>query len=71
MRQLFVLFSRPVRSVSSRKKENNARLSFAALLSSNLCSLRGGEERYAFSAIWEVTPGGDFLRSECFKSVIK
>jgi exosome complex exonuclease DIS3/RRP44 len=26
------------------------------LLSSNLCSLRGGEERFAFSCIWEMTP---------------
>ena len=26
------------------------------LLSSNLCSLRGGEERFAFSCIWELTP---------------
>ena len=25
------------------------------LLSGNLCSLRGGEERLAFSVIWEVT----------------
>jgi hypothetical protein len=25
------------------------------LLSSNLCSLRGGEERLAFSVIWELT----------------
>ena len=25
------------------------------LLSSNLCSLRGGEERFAFSCIWEMT----------------
>lgn len=25
------------------------------LLSSNLCSLRGEEERYAMSVIWELT----------------
>ncbi|CAG0916314.1 unnamed protein product [Notodromas monacha] len=41
------------------------------LLSSNLCSLRGNEERYAFSVIWEVTPEVEFVRTEAFKSIIK
>lgn len=42
-----------------------------ALLSSNICSLRGGEERLAFSCIWELTPQADVVHMEFFKSVIK
>ncbi|CAL1288476.1 unnamed protein product [Larinioides sclopetarius] len=41
------------------------------LLSSNLCSLRGNEERFAFSVIWEMTEEAKILRSSFFKSVIK
>ncbi|GFU03397.1 exosome complex exonuclease RRP44 [Nephila pilipes] len=41
------------------------------LLSSNLCSLRGNEERFAFSVIWEMTSEAKILRSSFFKSIIK
>ncbi|XP_060878753.1 exosome complex exonuclease RRP44 [Metopolophium dirhodum] len=41
------------------------------LLSSNLCSLRGGEERLAFSCVWEMTPNADIVNSTYTKSVIK
>ncbi|KAL0275597.1 UNVERIFIED_CONTAM: hypothetical protein PYX00_003405 [Menopon gallinae] len=41
------------------------------LLSSNLCSLRGGEERYAFSCIWEMTKKADIVNTKFHKSVIK
>lgn len=40
------------------------------LLSSNLCSLRGGEERFAFSVIWEMTPNAGIVSTRFFKSVI-
>ena len=41
------------------------------LLSSNLCSLRGGEERFAFSVIWELTPHADIISTRFCKSVIR
>lgn len=41
------------------------------LLSSNLCSLRGGEERFAFSVIWEMTPKAETVSAQFFKSVIR
>ena len=41
------------------------------LLSSNLCSLRGGEERLAFSVIWTLNPEAEILTTKFFKSVIK
>lgn len=41
------------------------------LLSSNLCSLRGGVERLAFSAVWEVDGEGNVLSEEFHKSIIK
>ncbi|KAK6748752.1 hypothetical protein RB195_001401 [Necator americanus] len=41
-----------------------------ALLSSNLCSLRGGEERYAFSVIWTMTPDAEILDTKYHKSLI-
>lgn len=41
------------------------------LLSSNLCSLRGGEERFAFSVIWKMTPTAEIVSTEFFKSVIR
>jgi len=44
---------------------------FLGLLSSNLCSLRGGEERLAFSCVWEMTPNADIVNSTYTKSVIK
>ncbi|KAL1139194.1 hypothetical protein AAG570_009253, partial [Ranatra chinensis] len=40
------------------------------LLSSNLCSLRGNEERFAFSCVWELTPDAEVVKAEFFKSVI-
>lgn len=41
------------------------------LLSSNLCSLRGGEERFAFSCIWEMDKGANVVSTRFHKSVIK
>ena len=41
------------------------------LLSSNLCSLRGGEERLAFSTIWEMTHDADIVNVRFCKSIIK
>ncbi|XP_050525860.1 exosome complex exonuclease RRP44 [Daktulosphaira vitifoliae] len=41
------------------------------LLSSNLCSLRGGEERLAFSCIWEMDPDANIVNRSFTKSVIK
>lgn len=41
------------------------------LLSSNLCSLRGGEERLAFSVIWEINGEAEIVKTRFTKSVIK
>ncbi|KAF6200952.1 hypothetical protein GE061_005399 [Apolygus lucorum] len=41
------------------------------LLSSNLCSLRGGEERLAFSCVWELSPQAEIISTRYHKSVIK
>ncbi|CAH1972586.1 unnamed protein product [Acanthoscelides obtectus] len=41
------------------------------LLSSNLCSLRGGEERFAFSCIWEIDKNANILNTRFHKSIIK
>lgn len=41
------------------------------LLSSNLCSLRGGEERLAFSVIWELNDSAEIKSVKFHKSVIK
>lgn len=41
------------------------------LLSSNLCSLRGGEERFAFSAIWEMTKEAEVMSCKFAKTIIK
>ncbi|XP_037296481.1 exosome complex exonuclease RRP44 [Manduca sexta] len=41
------------------------------LLSSNLCSLRGGEERLAFSCVWEIDENANILATRFHKSVIK
>uniref|UniRef100_A0A182JC98 Exosome complex exonuclease RRP44 n=1 Tax=Anopheles atroparvus TaxID=41427 RepID=A0A182JC98_ANOAO len=41
------------------------------LLSSNLCSLRGGEERFAFSCIWELDEKARIKHTKFHKSVIK
>lgn len=41
------------------------------LLSSNLCSLRGGEERLAFSCVWEMDENANVLSTKFHKSIIK
>jgi len=42
------------------------------LLSSNLCSLRGGVERFAFSCVWEIQPEtAQIVSTEFCKSIIK
>lgn len=41
------------------------------LLSSNLCSLRGNEERFAFSCIWEIDEDANIVDTRYHKSVIK
>lgn len=41
------------------------------LLSSNLCSLVGGVERFAFSCIWELDNEANILAKRFHKSVIK
>lgn len=41
------------------------------LLSSNLCSLRGNEDRFAFSCIWEVDHDANIISSRFTKSIIR
>ena len=41
------------------------------LLSSNLCSLRGGEERLAFSVVWTLNENAEIQSTKFFKSIIK
>lgn len=41
------------------------------LLSSNLCSLRGGEERFAFSCVWEMDEDANIVGVKFHKSIIK
>ena len=41
------------------------------LLGTDLCSLKPYVERYAFSAIWEITPEADIVSSMFTKSVIR
>ncbi|XP_044589542.1 exosome complex exonuclease RRP44 [Cotesia glomerata] len=41
------------------------------LLSSNLCSLRGNEERFAFSCIWEIDHDANIINTRFCKSVIR
>merc|ERR1719471_820542 len=41
------------------------------LLSSNLCSLRGGVERFAFSCVWEITEDAEIVSTKFHKSIIK
>lgn len=41
------------------------------LLSSNLCSLRGNVERFAFSCIWELDENANTVTTKFHKSVIK
>ena len=40
------------------------------LLSSNLCSLRGKVERFAFSCIWEITEQAEIVNVRFTKSII-
>lgn len=40
------------------------------LLSSNLCSLRGKEERFAFSCIWEIDSDANIINMRFCKSII-
>lgn len=40
------------------------------LLSSNLCSIQGGQERLSFSCIWEMTPRAEIVSTSFAKSVI-
>lgn len=40
------------------------------LLSSNLCSILGGQERLAFSCIWELSPNAEIVSTSFSKSVI-
>ncbi len=40
------------------------------LLTETICSLKGGEDRFAFSVIWEITQKGDIINVEFFKSII-
>ncbi|QSL66313.1 hypothetical protein MERGE_000691 [Pneumocystis wakefieldiae] len=41
------------------------------LLGTNLCSLKPGVERFAFSVIWEMTFEAEIVKTEFIKSVIK
>ncbi|XP_064482242.1 exosome complex exonuclease RRP44-like [Ornithodoros turicata] len=41
------------------------------LLSSNLCSLRGGEERLAFSVLWEMTAQAEVVSTQFHKTIIR
>lgn len=41
------------------------------LLSSNLCSLRGGVERFAFSCVWQLDNEANIVETKFFKSIIK
>ncbi|ROT80486.1 putative exosome complex exonuclease RRP44 [Penaeus vannamei] len=41
------------------------------LLSSNLCSLRGNVDRFAFSVLWEITPKAEVLSSRFRKTIIQ
>lgn len=43
----------------------------AELLSTNLCSLRGNEERFAFSCIWEMDNDANVVNTRFCKSVIR
>ena len=41
------------------------------LLTADLCSLRGGVDRLAFSALMELTPDGDVVKADFAKTVIR
>jgi exosome complex exonuclease DIS3/RRP44 len=40
------------------------------LLTTDLCSLKGNVDRFAFSVLWEVTPSADIVNVEFKKSII-
>lgn len=40
------------------------------LLTTDLCSLKGNVDRYAFSVLWEVTPGAEIVDVEFHKTII-
>ena len=40
------------------------------MLSSNLCSLRGNVERFAFSCIWEMNDQAQIISTKFHKSII-
>lgn len=40
-------------------------------LTEDICSLRSGTERLAFSAIWKISPDGHIVSSRFCKSVIR
>lgn len=44
---------------------------YPGLLSSNLCSLRGNEDRFAFSCIWEVDHNANIISVRFTKSIIR
>ncbi len=72
-------FIRPVTSLDSEAENRGTTVYLAdrridmvpELLSSNLCSLRGGEERLAFSVLWEMTKNADIVSVNFCKSIIK
>lgn len=35
-----------------------------------MCSLRGGEERFAFSCVWEMDHDANIVKTDYFKSII-
>ena len=41
-----------------------------SLLTTDLCSLKGNVDRFAFSVLWEVTPSADIVNVEFKKSII-
>jgi len=41
-----------------------------SLLTTDLCSLKGNVDRFAFSVLWEVSPNGDIIDVEFHKSII-
>ena len=41
-----------------------------SLLTTDLCSLKGNLDRYAFSVLWEVTPDAEVVTVEFKKSII-
>ncbi|XP_062515384.1 exosome complex exonuclease RRP44-like isoform X2 [Corticium candelabrum] len=41
------------------------------LLSSNLCSLRPNEDRFAMSCVWEIKPTAEIIHTQYLKSIIR